>query len=144
MFNVPGDESNYAAFTARAGSSDNLQQGDIAIFDSVITNSGNHYSADTSSFMCPFDGIFSFSVSFYAGSNGNLLLELMQEEYVIRGYADEDSSLDYHYTHGMISVVIECYIGQRVWIRCGDDSDFIYGDSIRQSHFTGFALNRFS
>ena len=139
---VSGDENDYVAFTARASEDRNYYANDIILFDSVITNTGNHYSGETSAFVCPYDGVFSFSVSFYSGINDNLSLDIMRDdELIISGYANYS---DNDYTHGMSTVVIECNVGQLVWARCVSYDDYMYGDGITESHFTGFALHRFS
>ena len=118
---------------------------DIILFDSVITNTGNHYSGDKSTFVCPFNGVFSFSVPFYSGIFGYLHLEIMRDdEQIIRGYADYLGSEASLKSHGTSTVVIECNAGQLVWSRCASTSAFMYADGNRESHFTGFALHRFS
>ena len=145
IFYVPGDENDYVAFTARASEGRYYEEHDIVLFDSVITNTGNHYSGVTSTFVCPFDGVFSFSVSFYAGYYGNLNLGIMKDdELIISGYADYISTEPFLNTHGMSTFVIECNAGQLVWARCAANGDYMYGSSTIQSHFTGFALQRFS
>ena len=140
---VSGDDNDYVAFTACASMNRYYEEDDIVLFDSVITNTGNHYSPNTSAFVCPYDGIFSFSVSFYSGFGKNLYLDIMRDDQqIIRGLADDDD--DYDLTHAVSTVVIECNAGQLVWARCGSYTDFMYGDGARTSHFTGFAIHRFS
>ena len=71
-----------------------------------------------------------------------MYLDIMRDdEQIIRGYADY---IDNEYTHAMSTVVIECNAGQLVWARCSDNDDLMYGGANTQSHFTGFALHRFS
>ena len=138
---VSGDENDYVAFTASASMNRYYEQYDIVLFDSVITNTGNHYNAETSAFVCPYDGVFSFSASFYSGYNDEFYLDIMRDdEQIIRGNADYFAS---KYINAMSTVVIECNAGQRVWARCGHSYGDMYSDSYKQSHFTGFALHRF-
>ena len=85
-------------------------------------------------------------MSFYAGFNGNLYLDIMRDsEIIISGNADYESiDAPGLVTHGMSTVVIECNVGEVVWVRCAQNSDFMFGDSYRPSHFSGFLLQRFS
>ena len=130
------------AFTARASEGRYYEEHDIVLFDSVITNTGNHYSSNIPAFVCPFDGVFSFSVSFYSGYYYEFYLDVMRDdEQVIRGYAD---FIDGEYTYASSTVVIECKAGQLVWARCALFGDYMYGSSTLQSHFTRFALHRLS
>ena len=57
---VSGYDNDYVAFTAHAALSRSYGINDIFLFDSVITNTGNHYNGKTSAFVCPFDGVFFF------------------------------------------------------------------------------------
>ena len=134
------------AFTARATLDRFYESDDIILFDSAITNIGNHYSTATSNFVCPYHGVYSFSVSLYAGVDGYLHLDIMRDsEFIIRGFADDEPTYaPYLVTHGMITVVIECNVGQVVWARCDGNGDFMHGDSSKPSHFTGFLLHRLS
>ena len=69
---ISDNESAYAVFTARAMGSRTSNQYDIVLFDFPITNIGNNYNKHTSNFVCPFHGIYSFSVSFYARQSGGI------------------------------------------------------------------------
>ena len=56
---VLDDETGPVAFTAWAdtGNPTSYNDGDIIVFDQVLTNAGGHYNAGTSSFICPWDGL---------------------------------------------------------------------------------------
>ena len=146
MFSIPDNETDYVAFTSYASVPRYYDDQDIILFDSIITNIGNHYNAATSNFVCPFHGVYSISVSFYSGISGYLYIDIMRDdELIISGYADyEPTDAPILRTHGMISVVIECNIGQLVWVRCGGNNDYMAGGGNIKSHFTGFLLHRFS
>ena len=141
IFHFSDDDTNYVAFTARATDTRDYQIGDIVLFDSAITNVGHFYITNTSSFICPFDGVYSFSASYYSGQDHNLYADIMLDnEQILRGYAPFDVD---RYTHGSSMVVTECNAGQRVWTRCWGNDDRMFASDTIQSHFSGFALYRY-
>ena len=56
---LPDDETGPVAFTALAdtGYPTAYTAGDIILFEQILTNAGGHYNANTSSFICPWDGL---------------------------------------------------------------------------------------
>ena len=59
---LPDDSTGPVAFTAWANTSSptSYNDGDIIALNEVLTNAGGHYNAATSSFICPYDGIYLF------------------------------------------------------------------------------------
>ena len=145
---ISDDDNAYVAFTAIATNARDYTAGNVVIFDKSITNIGNHYNSDTSNFICPFDGIYSFSVSIYAGNGrDDMNIHLMRnDELIIGGYAYDNGYDNEVISNSMISVVFECNITQVVWVRCGDYSNHMisYQSHDMASHFTGFLLHRYS
>ena len=91
MFSIPDNETDYVAFTSYASVPRYYDDQDIILFDSIITNIGNHYSVATSNFVCPFNGVYSISVSFYSGISGYLYIDIMRDdELLINGFADNE------------------------------------------------------
>ena len=62
---LPDDETGPVAFTAYADTGSKTQYGDgsIIVFNKVLTNAGGHYNAVTSSFICPWHGLYLMSVN---------------------------------------------------------------------------------
>ena len=73
----------------------------------------------------------------------DMAIDLMRDnESVISVYADYDSEVSGLSLHGMSSVVVECAMGQIVWVRCYG-AGYMRGGSYLDSHFTGIVLDRF-
>ena len=69
---------------------------------------------------------------------------MRDDDIIIRGHADhEENDVPLLVTHALSTIVLECSEGQVVWVRCGGSgSQYMWGDSNRQSHFMGFLLQR--
>ena len=112
--------------------------GATVTFDGVLTNYGEHYSASTSVFQCPYNGIYMFSVHYNSADTSSMHCEIMRDAMrLTEGWATthtRDSS-------GSAQVITECLAGEDVWVRAGFDKTKMYGDSTRtSSHFTGYML----
>ena len=132
------DENTLVSFTAYSKNNRNFDGNDIILFDSIISNPGEHFNEHTSSFVCPFDGIYFSSVTFHTGNSVSLHVDIMLDNMVIiRNYAFD---FDW-YTVGSSVVNFECSAGQSIWIRCGSDGQ-MWGDPDQMSHFSGFLISR--
>ena len=141
IYFVSDDDTGYVAFTAVATKDRENEIGDIVMFDSAISNIGDFYNTDTSSFICPFDGVFSFSTSFYSGIEHNVYIAIMLDSFeVIRGYVPYSEN---EYTHGNSTIVMECKAFERVWTKCVSGDALVFSEGSIKSHFTGFALDRY-
>ena len=137
---LPDDETGPVAFTAFADTGDptSYSGSDIIVFDEVLTNAGGHYSEATSSFICPWDGLYLISASMQSSESDNIHLDLMRNDVMLaRMYLDDISP---GYTRGSATVVTECDRGDVVWVRAGSEGTLFA--SGRRSMFTGHILYR--
>ena len=124
------------AFTAYNNISEFFQVGQIAQFVQTFSNIGGHYNPATSSFVCPYKGVYVFSIHFSADSNDRLRLTI-----VIDGVATVKAwaEAQYEITTGSAMVVSECGPSQMVWVETEDDG-IIEGGAPGLSHFAGYLL----
>ena len=138
---LPNDETGPVAFTAWANNGDETtyNDGDIIIFDEILTNAGGHYNAATSSFICPWDGVYLISANMEGFFGSNIDIDLMRNDVMLaRMYVDDISSA---YNRGSTTIVTECDRGDIVWVKAGSYGRLHAAD--RRNMFTGHILHRF-
>ena len=138
---LPDDSTELVAFTAWAntGNPTSYNTNDNIIFDQVLTNAGGHYNAATSSFICPWDGIYLISVNMEGGPSNDIHVDLMQNDVMLaRVHIDEISG---GHNRGSTTIVTECGRGDVVWVRAGSDGTIWAPDC--RNMFTGHILYRF-
>ena len=139
---LPHDETEPVAFTAWAntGNPTDYISADIIVFNEVLSNVGGHYNTDTSSFICPWDGVYVFSVDVQGYVSDPSHIDLMQNsDYRTRVFNDE---ISYAYNRGSMTTVLDCERGDVIWIRAGSTCS-IYGGYNRYTTFSGFLLHRY-
>ena len=107
-------------------------------FEGIISNIGDHYDSNSSSFTCPRRAVYMFSLNVLARNGYWVYLDLMRDDEFIAEAMCNDGSYSHSQTTTM-SVVIECEAGQVVWVRTGSTS-YVEGGSTRNSVFTGYML----
>ena len=131
---VPVGFSAYAT-TARA-----YDANDIALFDGIISNFGEHYNKDSSSFICPYSGVYLFSIAFVTYPSYDSYLGIMMDDTeLVVAFADDGDQ----FSQASANIIAECVSGQRVWVRTISSSNYVYSNSDRYSHFTGYLLHRY-
>lgn len=125
-----------AGFTAYPSKNRSYLSGETMIFDTVVTNYGNHYNPTFSFFTCPISGYYLFSYTLYAHSSnsayGALNLDGVGE--LIQAYAS------YNMPEGSTNMVFTyCEANQEVWVRSRGDHGALLGDP--RSTFTGILLS---
>ena len=103
---------------------------EIVLFNWELTNYGGFYSSQTSSFICPVDGVYVFSLTINA-HDANVHVKIMRNDIDLSdawAYA-----LTVPYTHGTNMVVTECLVGDVVWPRVASISGT--GEIYAQSNY---------
>ena len=69
-------------------------------------------------------------------TSSDMYAEIVRDdEYLFEAMAENDNGNNY--PHASAFTIVECNIGQTIWVRGGSDSDYMYGGSTRTSHFSG-------
>ena len=134
------DETGPVAFTASAetGVSTKYTAWDVIVFDEVLTNFGGHYNPTTSSFICPVDGVYLFSVSMLPYISVNIVVNLMRNNTVLsRAHGDDVSG---SFNPVGTTVVTECSRGEPMWVNVYS-SGSIYASN-QYCVFTGHLIQR--
>ena len=77
---LPDDGTGPVGFTAYAnsGNSKTYNYNDVIVFDDVISNFGGHYNPETSSFVCPADGVYMISVHALSRKSQDVVADIMR------------------------------------------------------------------
>ena len=109
------------------------------IFDSVITNIGDHYNRYTGIFTAPIAGIYVFSYSIASSSNLYIPVEIVRNKGVVGSSMTRSHSI---YQHNAAStVVIQLSVGDVCFIRTSSSSTpsgNIYSSTYARSSFSGW------
>ena len=138
---LPADETGPVGFTAYAntGGPTPYADGELVVFDVVISNFGGHYNTDTSSFVCPFDGVYMVNVN-VIGYDGELVIAAITRNDVelVEVWSDDLSGL---YTQASNTVMTECQTGDVLWIKSRAFSTMLHALGSR-STFSAFLMHR--
>ena len=134
------DETGPVAFTAWAntGGTTLYNTGDIIVFNELLTHAGGHFNTATSSFICPWDGIYLVSVTILSGQNDAMRVQLMRNDVMLTDI--QVDAIDGH-NHGSTTVVTECDRSDTLWMRAGRVGTLWADD--RRNLFTAHILHRF-
>ena len=138
---LPDDETGPVAFTAWAntGSSTSYIAGDTIVFNEVLTNAGGHYNAATSSFVCPWDGVYLMSVYVTLARDATTDIDLWRNKVYLAGMRIDDISEVY--SRGGTTIVTECNRGDILWV--SNAMDTTVQAAYRRTLFTGHMLHHF-
>ena len=139
---LPDDETGPVAFAAYAntGYQTSYSQGDITVFNEVLTNAGGHYNADTSSFICPWHGVYLVSVNIQGHDSDYINIHLKRNAVDI-GYLVIDN-ISGAVNRGSTTIVIECDRGDILWVMAGYTGG-IYTISAPLTLFTAHMIHRY-
>ena len=139
---LPESTDSPVAFTAYSdlGFGTRYVTGQQVIYDKVHTNSGGHYNQYTSTFICPYDGIYVFSLSILADFDERLDLSINRNDDVI-AFAWAYTSPQYErYEAASAHVTSECTRGDVIWVK-SETNGGMFADQ-RVNTFTGFLLQK--
>ena len=124
-----------AAFTAYPDVPITYSPGTTIKFDNVVTNVGGFFNPDTSVFICPVNGLYSFFTSIFTDVDETLeTLIYKNGASIVRTHSGYSEPL-----HGVNMAVIECNALQSVYVECtGTQSGLIKGDQF--TSFSGVLL----
>ena len=75
---ITDDDLGPVGFSAYANSSEVYDDGELVVFSGVISNIGNHYNPATSKFICPYNGLYLFSLNMNAYYYYNMYAEIVR------------------------------------------------------------------
>ena len=108
-------------------------------FQGIISNIGEHYNIDKSSFTCPRRAVYMFSLNVQVQRGFYAYLDLMRDEEFIAEAMCNDQGYPHDQTTSLL-VVIECDAGQVVSVNSGNYNAYVSGGPTRNSVFTGYML----
>ena len=137
------DASGPVGFTAYAntGYPTPYNVNDIVIFDEVLSNFGGHYNPVTSSFICPWHGVYLMNAHVLGGLSDFMLLNLMRNSELL-AEINMDELTGVHNQGGM-TIMTECDRGDILWIRAGYTGTIAAYPGQRYTSFTAYMLHRF-
>ena len=94
-------------------------------------------------YVCPWNGVYIFSVTLCNYPEIQISAELMRE-YTSYALVWSDGYSNTVYLQSSATVVVECARGERVWVRDAVDGDRLYDDtSYDYNVFTGYLLQKY-
>ena len=108
-------------------------------FDSMPYNFGNHFNLDTSSFICPYRGVYMFSANYNAVAGKRMFFQLMKSG-VNKATAWADF-LDTFSSQASLFALIECNAGEIIYAQARYKNDHLYGYN-KRLQFSGYLLQK--
>ena len=87
---------------------------EIVLFERELTNYGGYYNTQTSSFICPVDGVYVFTIAISVDDTNMVVLVMRNDVELSATWANADTE---PYNHATNMVVTECLVGDVVWPR---------------------------
>ena len=107
------DGTEAVGFTACADTTRLYGFSEIVLFDRELTNYGGYYNTETSSFICPVDGIYIFTLAITVYIDTETHVIIMRNDVELTStYSRTDEE---PFNHGTNMVVTECLVGDVVW-----------------------------
>ena len=126
------------AFSARPSEDREHVTGELMQFDVAISNLGGYYQADNSVFICPFDGVYVFSLN--ALSQPGYLLDnrlYIDNQNYVNAWAD---NVDGAFNQASNMYVGFCAAGSQAWAKVNSASR---SRGSRSTVFSWFLLQRY-
>ena len=134
------DGTEAIGFTACDSTQRLYDVNEIVLFDRELTNYGGYYNTQTSSFICPVDGMYLFTLVINAYNTDVQVLIMRNDVELTQTWARAIVEL---YNHGANMVVTECLAGDVVWPRVeyiGGSQDVIHGADSCYTTFSGVLI----
>ena len=113
------DGTEAIGFTTCATESHVYDVNEIVLFDRELPNYGGYYNSQTSSFICPVDGVYIFTLTINVG-DANVVVAIMRSDVDLTDtWAWTDNE---RFKHATNMVVTECLVGDVVWPRVSHSS----------------------
>ena len=110
-------------------------------FEDVETNLGGFYDNSSSMFLCPYNGVYVFSISTRSYTNFYMYARIVHDNRPVVGTASDEVGND----QGSAMAIIECMNGQSVWVENYGDERVLGGSAvIKYSSFPGFLLHAYA
>ena len=143
----PLDVNAPVAFTAYANRGQDVvyTEGDIVVYGQVVSNIGGHYNPDTSTFICPFDGVYMFEVTVAANLGYHSYIGINRDNaLLVRAWAFGYGSYDRYHT-STAHTVTACTRGESVWVEAfsSPSSNTHHFEVNRYNHFSGFMIHNY-
>ena len=127
------------AFNAYSTVSRQYGDYELVTFDATFLNYGEHFQINNSVFICPVDGLYAFALNVVSSEGSTFIAgRIMIDNVMFTGfYTGED---EINPEAGSAFDIMECFKGQRVWVRTNSGSPYSLSGEIGRSSFSGFLL----
>ena len=123
-------------FSAYASTTQSCEAGKLLYFDIEVTDIGGCYNNDISVFVCPYDGLYLFSLSAESPDGKQVHASIMEED--VRLLSAYHGEIDFG--QGSTTVVTECSASQTVWVECSGHGTL---HSQQESSFSGVLITQY-
>ena len=108
------DGTEAIGFTACANDEQNYDINEIVLFGRELTNYGGYYNTQTSSFICPVDGVYIFTLKINVYDDIVYVRIMRNDVHLTDSWAQTDNE---PYSHATNMVVTVWLVGDVVWTR---------------------------
>ena len=139
---LPDDETGPVAFTAWAntGYETHYNGGEIIVFNEVLSNAGGHYNNATSTFICPWHGLYVVSVNVQGYDSDHIEIVPKRNSVTIGLVIIDDISGARN--RGSTTIVTECDRSDILWVMAGANGP-IYAHPHPMTLFTVHMIHRY-
>ena len=141
---VPHDVSQPVGFSAKATGDADVEYvgGEIVMYDSVLSNFGDHYNSATSTFICPYDGIYLFNVNLQSFYTSRVDVVMFRNDIALsEAMAFNDGAGTNGYPTASSLVVTWCNSGDVIWVKCDYAENGGVLHSSQHNVFSGYLLD---
>ena len=138
--------SAFFAAGVQNGWGDNAyKDGERFVYSDIRVNPGGQYNKTTGEYRCEKTGIYYFTYSVYGtriedgGSHSRIYVGLMKDSVWQGEVWFSNHNTEPIYSSLSQSLVLQCNAGEKVWVQCRGDNNYIEGDSGRNT-FAGVLL----
>ena len=113
---------------------------EIIRFNVSRLNSGGHFQISSSTFICPWNGIYGFFFSIYNTADDTIACSIRHEAALVSGAWMDSVANALIQASNM--VLLECNKGDRVFVETADNEGTLHGNNDRTT-FSGFLIHRY-
>ena len=136
LIQFEGNSDEPVGFSAYATVERTYTNNDIVLYDELISNFGEYFDLDLDVFVCPYSGIYWFSLSCYNDPGyGCLPAITIEGNMLVQAIGPTDNE---DRNSGSVSTIAECNAGQRVWVKNGGTTSVYSIQNARANTFSGF------
>ena len=112
---LPLDVTGPVGFTVKVPIGYNTVENEVVAFTQVLSNFGGHFNPNISSFMCPYDGVYMFSMTIATFNSYVRVWLFRNTEFLAAANPDDNYSGANDFEFHSPTIVVGCSAGDVIW-----------------------------